>query len=117
MTTELTAQAEQDTFTDEELDIWSNFGPALTDELVSLLEESANDSRRGFQRCLALLACARSADALSDISINEPEAFNEMLESVKAFKEHAEGLAAMAESAYLRLEIAEQKPNQHSKLN
>jgi hypothetical protein len=107
MTTESKSPEKEETLTDEELTQLANFGPAITDELVYQLEESASAKCRGIQRRLVLLACSRSVDVLSDISVKEPEAFKEMLECIEAFKEHAKGLAEMAESAYVRMLIAD----------
>ncbi len=94
-------------FTDEEFDELANFAPAFDDEVMEQLESAASNKARGQQRRLCLLACARSADDLSKISVEIPEAFGEMLELVEMFKVHAKGLYEMAESACARMQIAD----------
>lgn len=93
--------------TDEDLERIANFGPELTDEQVDEIEAAACDKSRGQQRRLALVACSISADALSNLSISEPEAFKEMFECIEVFRDFTKGLAEMAESAYIRMVIAD----------
>lgn len=88
-------------FTEE---VSAKFEPALTAEQVESLEQSAKD--RGQQRRLALLACATSSDKLRELRDNEPEAFLDMLNAVEAFKNHAQGLAEIAEAALCRMLLA-----------
>ncbi len=92
---------------DEELDALASFGPGISEDQVNQLEKSATTQERGQQRRLCLVACARSADDLSKLSMESPEAFGEMLECIEAFKEHAKGLAELSESAYVRMLIAD----------
>lgn len=96
-----------DQLNEEELDALASFGPGISDEQVDQLEESATARERGQQRRLCLVACSRSADDLTKLSIESPEAFGEMLECIEAFKEHAMGLAELSESAYVRMRIAD----------
>ena len=98
---------DEEHFTDEELDEVANFAPAFDDELMEKMESAASSKERGQQRRLCLLACARSAEDLSKLSIEEPEAFDEMLELVEMFKVHAKGLYEMAEAADARMKIAD----------
>ena len=94
--------------TDEiDLDALANFGPAIDDETVDILEKSASTPARGQQRRLCLIACSRSADVLSNLSIESPEAFTEMIECVEEYAEHAKGLHEMATAALLRMRIAD----------
>lgn len=92
---------------EKELDALANFGPSISDEQADELEKSATTLERGQQRRLCLVACSRSADNLTQLSAESPEAFGEMLECIEAFKEHAEELAKLAETAYLRMLIAD----------
>jgi hypothetical protein len=55
---------------------------------------------------LALLVCARSSGELSKLNIENPEAFEEMLDNIEAFKDHAQALAEIAETACQRISIA-----------
>jgi hypothetical protein len=96
----------QQTLTDEELVKIASFGPAITVTELNEMERVATSESCGMQRRLALLACARSADELSKLNIKEPEAFNEMLELITSFKDHAQGLAEIAEAAYFRMLLA-----------
>jgi hypothetical protein len=85
----------------------ANFPPAISDEVAEALEKSSCTKERGQQRRLCLVACSRSSDDLAKLSIDEPEAFGEMLECIEAFKEHTKGLAELSESAYFRMRIAD----------
>lgn len=93
----------QETLTDEALVKLASFGPAITAAELNEMERIASGNPCGTQRRLALLACARSADELSKLNEDEPEAFKEMLDCIEAFKDHAQGLAEIAESAYFRM--------------
>ncbi|MGJ0491072.1 hypothetical protein [Methylobacter sp.] len=97
------ATENQQTLTDEELVKIASFEPAITAEQLNEMERISSGNSCGMQRRLAFLACARSADELSKLNIEEPEAFKEMLDSIEAFKDHAQGLAEIAESAYFRM--------------
>ena len=114
MNTNAQAQTEQ-TITDGDLEQHANFKPSITNEQMELMENAANDNSRGRQRRLALVACARSADVLSNLSLEEPEAFAEMLECIESFKEHLKGLAEMAESACIRMLIADCREQRQTK--
>lgn len=96
-----------DQLSDEDLDALASFGPSISDEQVDQLEKSATTQARGQQRRLCLVACSRSADDLTKLSMESPEAFGEMLECIEAFKEHTKGLAELSESAYVRMLIAD----------
>jgi hypothetical protein len=96
-------------FTDDDIEKLADFGPAITDEEAYELEAVSIDKIRGVQRRLVLVACSRSADNLSKLSIENPDAFLEMQDSIEAFKEHAKGLLEIAESACIRMLIADCK--------
>jgi hypothetical protein len=96
-----------DQLSEEEIDALVNFGPGISDDDMERLEIAATTPERGQQRRLCLVACSRSSDLLSELSIESPEAFGEMLECIEAFKEHAKGLASLSESAYARMLIAD----------
>lgn len=102
-----TEQTEELNLTDDEFEKMANFDSAITDDEVYEMDGAANDKSRAVQRRLVLAACARSAETISQLSINEPEAFLEMLESIEAFKEHAKGLLGIAEAASIRMLIAD----------
>lgn len=82
----------------------ANFEPALTESQAYSLELSATN--RGKQRRCVLLACSSSSDKLRELRDNEPEAFLDMLNAVEAFKNHAQGLAEIAEAALCRMLLA-----------
>lgn len=92
---------------DRILDELANFGPVFDEGTMYRLEEAAASKERGQQRRLCLAACSRPADMLSKISIESPEAFQDMLEMVEAFAEHAKGLSELAETALLRMQISD----------
>lgn len=92
---------------DQDLEGFVNFAPAISDEEMKRLDHAASTKERGVQRRLCLVACARSADDLSKLSTEEPKAFDEMLGCIEAFKEHAKGLAEISETAYLRMMMAD----------
>tara|TARA_R110002073_G_scaffold287129_2_gene451838 strand:- start:8398 stop:8745 length:348 start_codon:yes stop_codon:yes gene_type:complete len=90
-----------------ELNEMANFKADIDDATMMELEEAASNQCRQQQRRLVLLAVSRDADFLSQLSIDEPEAYGEMLESAKYFLEHTKGLLSISESAVFRLEIAD----------
>jgi len=92
---------------DRLIDEMANFGPAFDDETMQQLEKSSSTKERGVQRRLCLIACASSAETLSDMSIKEPDAFGEMLELVEVFAIHAKAVYEMADTALLRMKIAD----------
>jgi hypothetical protein len=92
--------------TKDELNMLANLPSAISSEEMMQMEEAANDKARGKQRRLCLLACARSTDVLSKLSVEAPDAFAEMMESIEAFKTHAKGLVEVAEAAYIRMLIS-----------
>ena len=94
-------------YTDEELSKLLNFPPSISGDEMEELAEAASDKARGLQRRLVLLACTRSADDLRELSIEQGEAFSEMLESIEVFKAHAQGLIEIAEIAVLRMKIVD----------
>jgi hypothetical protein len=105
---------ESNELTEDELNKLANFSPAISDEEMMRMEEVASSDAVGLERRLCFVACARSADDISELSISEPEAFIEMMEAIEAFKTHAEGLAEIAETAYLRMQIADCRAEQQA---
>ena len=101
-----TNQTTLNDLTDDEFNQLVNFQPTISDEQRIEMEEGAKDEVRGIQRRLCLLTCARSEKELSGLRLKEPEAFAEMMESIEAFKDHAEALAEVAEAAYNRMVMA-----------
>jgi|UPI00055A5C88 hypothetical protein len=70
------------------------------------MERTASGDSCGMHRRLAFLACSRSADELSKLNFEPPEAFEEILDNIEAFKDHAQALAEIAETACQRMSIA-----------
>ena len=75
---------ESNELTKDELNELANFKPAISDKEMMQMEESANDEARGLQRRLCLVACARSVQEISELSIEKPDAFTEMMETIEA---------------------------------
>ncbi|MEO5561363.1 MAG: hypothetical protein ABIR10_16965 [Dokdonella sp.] len=98
-------KAREPEMTDEEMMEIADFGPAIDEKQMQKLEQIAQEV--GVIRRLTLLACARSADALSKISLESPAVYGELRDSVDAFKKHAAGLLDLAESASFRMAIAD----------
>lgn len=92
-------------FTDAELDAMANFGPAITDDDMHRMEEGAQGF--GIERRLTLIALARDANTLSQMSLDDPESFAEMLGGIESFRDHAKALLHGAEHAVLRMKIAD----------
>ncbi len=96
----------QDEYTDAELLEMASFPAMLTDEEMERIESAASDSDWGIARRLVLLALARDAEMLSSLSVESPDAFDEMLGHVEEFRTHVHNLQELADSALLRLRIA-----------
>ena len=103
--------ADQDTnrenMSDAELDELANFGPAIDDEDVYKMERAASSKGIGQARRCTLLAMARDADCFSKMSLEVPQAYGEMREAIERFREHAQGLLEIAESACMRMAVAD----------
>lgn len=97
---------------EEEPEELINFSPCISDNERKELEVVAGSQNIGQQRRLVLLACARSANDLSELSTENCEAFSEMLGSIEAFKEHTQGLVEFAEAAVFRMKIADRREHE-----
>jgi len=97
--------------TAEELVEAANFKPSFSDETMKEIEQVASGNNVGLIRRYALVACARSADDLSKVSMEQPEAYTEMMEGIETFKDHAKGLLDVAEAASVRIKIADCREN------
>lgn len=109
-TTDSTNANNSDDYTEEDqrlMDQMANFGPSISDQMVEQLERNAAAPERGQQRRVALLVLARDADTLSKLSVEEPDAYDELLAMVEAFEEHTKGLSEAATAAHLRLKLAD----------
>ena len=109
-----TNTTESNELTDDELDQIANFPPAISDEQMMEMDKVAGSDSVGLKRRLCLIACARSAEVITKLSIEEPDAFTEMIESIEAFKTHVEGLAEIAETASIRMKIADCRAEQQA---
>ncbi len=95
--------------TDTELDaLWAKMSPPqIDDKTIEELETSASTQERGQQRRICLVAVGRGLTELEKVSTEDPELYGEMCELAEVYLEHAKGLAAMAESAVMRLTLAD----------
>jgi FtsZ-interacting cell division protein YlmF len=84
-----------------------HFGPAIDDVTMQSMEAGASSKQRGIDRRVVLMVMARDSEVLAKFSIDEPEAFEEMRKTVERFKSHARALLDVAESASLRMSIAD----------
>lgn len=89
------------------LDEMANFLPWFNDSDMKKLEALAGGQNIGRARRIALVTCARGADALSEMSLAQPEAYGEMRDAVANFLEHAKWLCSVAEAAAVRLAITD----------
>ena len=89
------------------MDAIANFGPAIDDEAMERMEKMASSQAVGQGRRCALIAMARDADTLSNLSIESPDAFAEMLGAIEDFRDHAKRLFDAAEAAAMRMKIAD----------
>lgn len=95
------------TMTDQQAEELLSFGPAIDDATVEELERIAASKELGQQRRCALLVYSRSCEDLSGLAVEAPEAFKEMQEFIEAFSEHAAGLKEVADSALIRIKLAD----------
>jgi hypothetical protein len=110
MATESVSNAEDERLSDEELAELADFAPCFDDAAMERIEEIASSKAIGQNRRCMLVILARDADTSSDFSISEPEAFGEMRECVEAYRDHAKQMLEMAETACIRLAIADCRP-------
>lgn len=87
------------------------FGAAFDDATAHRMEESASSKYTGQSRRFALVAMSRNAEALAQLSIDEPEGYGEMRDAVEHFKRHAKALLEVATAANLRMQIADCREN------
>lgn len=88
----------------------ANFTPAIDKTQMVQMESSAASQERGVQRRVVLGVLTASADNLSKLSIENPDAFKEALECAEAFAAHSKALADVADTAVHRLNIADARP-------
>ena len=96
--------------TDDEI---ADFEPAFDDATMYQIENAAAVPIRGQARRMALAALTRSADQLSELSMNEPAAYGEMREAVDGYATHLNGLLTAVTAASLRLNIADCREATH----
>jgi hypothetical protein len=90
-----------------------HFGPAIDGATMERMESGASSNQRGIDRRLVLLVMARDSEALARFSVDEPEAFEETREAVERFKNHAKALLKVAESASVRMSVADCRESAH----
>lgn len=90
-----------------------SFDADIDDKTMMQLEEAAASSSRGQQRRIVLLALARDSDNLTNISMQEPNLYEEMIEMSEIYLEHAKALVSITEKAISRLKIANSKERVH----
>lgn len=93
--------------TDKQAKELTSFGAAIDDATVRSLDRIASSPAVGINRRLSLLALSRDAATLAKIRSEAPEAFKEMLECVASFEAHAKGVYECAQSAHVRLMLAD----------
>lgn len=86
------------------------FPATFDDGTREQLEKHAGSIGIGDARRLSLLVCSRDSETLARIYNETPDMFETLFDSVEAFREHAKGLAEMAEAAYIRLLLVGQNP-------
>jgi len=107
MTTESVSNEEDERLSDEELAKLADFTPCFDDAAMEYIEEIASSKVIGQHRRCMLVVLARDADTSSNFSISDPEAFGEMRKGVEAYRNHAKQMLEMAETACIRLDIAD----------
>ena len=109
MATESVNNAEHEAapLTEEELNRLANFGALIDDAAMERIEDVASSRETSQGRRCALIVLARDADTSSNFSIEEPEAFGEMRQAVESYRDHAKSMLEMAETACVRLAIAD----------
>lgn len=89
------------------LDDMANFGAQFDDGEMERLEAHAGGQGIGQARRMTLVALARDADMLSNLSLSAPDAFGAMRDAVDDFAEHAKHLLEAATAAQIRLTITD----------
>jgi hypothetical protein len=83
--------------------------PAIDDETMTRMEAAAASQARGQQRRVCLIALARGLDVHEKFSIEEPDAYGEMLDLAEAYLTHTKALVDVAEMAVYRLKLADSR--------
>lgn len=96
-----------DALTDEQMEEFANFKAAIDDETVETMEKAAQGKNIGIARRLSLVALARDAETLTNLSLDDPHAFEEMKGMIEMFENHAKGLHEAAQAAVLRMAICD----------
>ena len=95
------------TMTDQQAEELLSFGPAIDDATAEEMESGAASIETGQLRRCTLLAYSRSCEDLSRLFLEAPEAFKEMVDAIESFSAHAEALKEVADSALVRMKLAE----------
>jgi hypothetical protein len=80
----------------------TRFDAAFDDDAMARMEKIAAGAEIGIKRRLALVACARDSGELRGLA-DDAEMHQRILESVRTWREHCEGLLAIAKAAEARL--------------
>lgn len=81
-------------------------GAAITKDDVESMEAGAASNALGQNRRIAMIVCATTGPELRKISLDAPEVFEQMFDSVEQFRNHVKSLADVAEAAFNHLLIA-----------
>ncbi len=93
-------------YEDQELEQLINTVP-LDSDTVDVLERVAASNTVGINRRLMLGAQSVSIKKLSEFSVEEPEAYQNINECVECFAQHTTGLHEVSKAALLRMQIAD----------
>ena len=80
----------------------TQFEAAFDDDTMTRMELVAAGAEIGIQRRLALVACARDSATLRGLA-DDADTHDRVLESVRAWRSHCEGLLEIAKAAEARL--------------
>jgi hypothetical protein len=89
----------------------TSFGPCFDDVTMGHIEEVANSQAVGVNRRFMLMVLARDADASAKFSSSKPEAFGELCECIRTYRDHVREMLELAEMACARLAIADGRPD------
>ncbi len=92
---------------DEELEALLHFKPSFDKARMEELECNSAAKGIGRLRRVTLLVLTIDAVQLSEVSVKDAKTYGRMVGFVNTFKEHAEALLALADSAKARLFVAD----------
>lgn len=93
-------------FTEKITDIF-DFNPAIPSDLVRHIEQHESSFAKKQQRRLCLFACSSPVETLNQLSLNEPNSYDEIIKIIEAYQLHLNQLLDLAQCAHARMKHAD----------